>query len=623
MCGIAGFTGEHKLDRSRHRIERMTDAMQHRGPDSHGHFILPRIALGQRRLSIIDLSDAARQPITDPSGRYTIIYNGEVYNFKEVKAKLSGYAFQSESDTDVILAAYIKWGPAALERFNGMFAFAIWDHAQGELFLARDRMGIKPLYYYKTDTSLVFASEVRALLASDLVPRKLDQEALQEYLQYYSVNSPRTLIQGVAMLKAGHWGRWKDGTWTTQKYWSLADIEQYSGSASYKDICAQTKDLLSQSIERRLISDVPLGAFLSGGIDSSAIVALMAGVSSQAVNTFSVTFSEKEYDESPWSEMMAKKYGTKHHPIPLDPSDFLEDLPEALAAMDHPSGDGLNSYVVSRVTRKAGITVALSGLGGDELFGGYPVFKRYQKLRQMNLFYKVPAGIRTAIGRSVSGVYNNHKTARLQELISVEDNQFSELYPVFRKIWDPEESRHLLHAFSHTTSVFQGIFSPAEMTQINLLPYMSQVSVGEMSTYTQNVLLRDTDQMGMASSLEVRVPFFDHKLVEYVLSLPDAYKPMTSPKKLLVDAVGDLLPQSLVYRQKMGFMFPWAEWIRGELKSFCEAKITRLSQREFINGSHLIETWRGFLHHNKHSTWIKIWMLVVLENWLQQQNIDA
>lgn len=623
MCGIAGFTGEKDQNAGQQRIQAMMDSMAHRGPDADGSLVQPGIAIGQKRLSIIDLSDAARQPIFDPSGRYCIIYNGEVYNFQEVKARLGGYHFQSNSDTDVILAAYMEWGPSCVEQFNGMYAFAIWDQEREELFLARDRMGIKPLYYYINKNTLVFASEIRALLASNVVPRKLNREALQEYLQYYSVNAPRTLIQDVHMLKAGHWALWRKGEWQCESYWSLADIPHSPLQQSYEDICTQTRDLLSQSVEKRLLSDVPLGAFLSGGIDSSAIVALMAGVSDKPVNTFSVTFSEKAYDESPWSELMAKKYNTIHHPIPLKPTDFLEDLPEALSAMDHPSGDGLNSYVVSRVTRQAGITVALSGLGGDELFGGYPVFKRYQKLRQMNLFYSVPAGIRTAIGKSVSGVYNNHKTARLQELMSVNDNQFSNLYPVFRKIFDPEEINTLLQASHQKRGVFTDIFSQRDLSQINLLPFMSQVSIGEMSTYTQNVLLRDTDQMGMASSLEVRVPFFDHELVEYVLSLPDQHKPMSTPKKLLVDAMGDLLPYDLVHRKKMGFMFPWPEWIRTKLKGFCEAHIQSLGKRSFIHAPVLQETWKGFLNQNKQTTWIKIWMLVVLENWMQQNHIDA
>ncbi|MEM7367598.1 MAG: asparagine synthase (glutamine-hydrolyzing) [Bacteroidota bacterium] len=623
MCGIAGFTGEQAPKFGQERILAMMDSMRHRGPDAQGSLVKEGIALGQRRLAIIDLSEAARQPIFDQSGRYCIIYNGEVYNFKEVKAKLQGYHFNSNSDTDVILAAYIEWGPACVELLNGMFAFAIWDDEKQELFLARDRMGIKPLYYYKQGQCLVFASELRALLASDLVPRTLNRSALQEYLQYYSVNSPNTLLADVFMLKAGHWALWRSGDWQCEPYWSLSDIGHAPPEQSYEEICRHTRELLSQSVEKRLLSDVPLGAFLSGGIDSSAIVALMAEVSDQPVNTFSVTFSEKAYDESPWSEMMAQKYGTVHHPIPLDPSDFLKDLPEALSAMDHPSGDGLNSYVVSKVTREAGITVALSGLGGDELFGGYPVFKRYQKLRQMNLFYSVPTGIRSAIGKSVSGVYNNHKTARLQELLSINNNQFSDLYPVFRKIFDPVEIQGLLAQSVPSSPVFQGIFTPKELSQINLFPFMSQVSVGEMSTYTQNVLLRDTDQMGMASSLEVRVPFFDHELVEYVLSLPDHHKPMSSPKKLLVDAMGELLPEELVYRKKMGFMFPWTEWIRTSLKDFCEDHIQTLSERTFIHAPSLLETWQGFLNHNKQTTWIKIWMLVVLENWMRQNQIDA
>lgn len=623
MCGIAGYTGEQNIQIAENTIRRMTDRMSHRGPDGDGHFVLPGIALGHRRLAIIDLSTDAAQPMTDPSGRYTLVFNGEIYNFREVKALIKNYSFQSNSDTDVILAAYIQWGTKCLEKFNGMFAFAIWDRVEETLFIARDRLGIKPLYYYQKDGQLVFASEVRSLIESGLVPARLNHSVLPEYLRYYSVNGPNTLVQDVYMLGAGEYGIWEDGKFETENYWHLTPEHPVDTGATYDETCSQVKYLLTAAVDKRLVSDVPLGAFLSGGIDSSAIVALMAETTDQKVHTFSVVFDEREYDESAWSSMISGKFNTHHHPIRLSPDDFLKGLPAAFDAMDHPSGDGLNSYVVSKVTRETGFTVALSGLGGDELFAGYPVFKRYEKLKKMRMFYGLPSGIRQALGKSVSTFYNNHKTARLQELISLEGNRFEDIYPVFRKCCDDHEIMALLGYTVPATAQLKEVIDTAELYRLAHLPVFSQVTVGEISTYTRNVLLRDTDQMSMASSLEVRVPFFDHELVEYAIQIPDRFKNPVFPKKLLVDALGELLPGEIVHRPKMGFRFPWDEWIRTELRSFCENHLTRLAEREVFHKDTVLQLWERFIGGDTRVNWIKVWMLVVLEDWIEKNGIEA
>ncbi|MEM6804601.1 MAG: asparagine synthase (glutamine-hydrolyzing), partial [Bacteroidota bacterium] len=419
MCGIAGFT--HALDQvpDKKPLLAMTDAISHRGPDACGHFLSEGIALGHTRLSIIDLSDAATQPMSDKSGRYTLIYNGEVYNYLEIKEELGLSETKSQSDTDVILAAYQTWGADCLQRLNGMFAFAIWDKEEKSLFVARDRVGIKPLYYYKKDGQLSFASEIRALLTSARVPRKLNHAALPEYLSYYSVNAPNTLIEGVFMMPAGSFGLWKDQNFQIHSYWDIAENRNLPQDIDRKEVEAKLREKLLAAVARRKIADVPLGAFLSGGIDSSAIVGLLAESSEQPIHTFSVVFEEARFDESFYSNLIAKKFNTVHHPIKLNPEDFLDELPEALSAMDHPGGDGLNSYVVSKATKDQGFTVALSGLGGDELFAGYPVFKRYQKLKRMGM-YAIPHGMRAGIGAGIGSLYKSHKTARLQEILSLQ-----------------------------------------------------------------------------------------------------------------------------------------------------------------------------------------------------------
>jgi len=621
MCGIAGFTCDLMETASASILKQMTERMQHRGPDADGHFVEKGIALGHRRLSIIDLSDAATQPMHDKSGRYTIIYNGEVYNYQEIRAELALSDTQSQSDTDVILAAYAAWGPDCLKKMNGMFAFAIWDQQEQILFIARDRMGIKPVYYSIQNNQLVFASEVRSLLASGMVPPVLNYQALPEYLKYYSVNSPNTLLKDVYMLPAASFAIWKHNEFRVEPYWDLAENRNLSDSIDREEVKEELHQRLREAVSRRKIADVPLGAFLSGGIDSSAVVGLLAESSEQAIHTFSIVFDEKQYDESYYANLIAKKFKTEHHPIKLKPEDFLTELPEALDAMDHPSGDGLNSYVVSKATKEEGFTVALSGLGGDELFAGYPVFKRYQKLKKMGM-YAVPHAIRSGIGAGISSLYNSHKSARLQEILAIERPDFSELYPIFRKIHDDKEIQGLLKDSQIEQSTLATLLKDPHLQKVEKLPLFSQVSVGEMMTYTQNVLLRDTDQMSMASSLEVRVPFFDHELVEYALAVPDKHKEPDYPKKLLVESLGSLLPEEVVHRPKMGFVFPWALWIRESMKDFCERHISSLASKNFIAEDYLLDKWNRFLAGGKREHWMKIWMLVMLNVWLEKNEIE-
>ncbi|TAE47146.1 MAG: asparagine synthase (glutamine-hydrolyzing) [Bacteroidetes bacterium] len=623
MCGIAGFAGENDLVLARQRVETMTHRIAHRGPDAAGYFVREQIAFGHRRLSIIDLSEVSNQPMTDPSGRYTLIFNGEIYNFREVREELIalGYVFHTQGDTEVILAAYIEWGSESVHRLNGMFVYAVWDDLEKSLWMVRDRLGIKPVYYTYAGGKLIFSSEVRSLLSSGYVQGKINQRGLAEYLQYYTVHAPETLLEGVRMLPPGYSLRWQAGQIQTEAFWKLTGYSHKAEGQTYQEVCAEVRELLRAAVMRRLISDVPFGAFLSGGIDSSAIVALMAEGSTQQVNTFSVVFDEKEYDESVYAEMIARKYNTLHHPIKLRPSDFLEELPHALEAMDHPSGDGLNSYVVSQATKKSGFTVALSGLGGDELFAGYPVFKRYQKLRQLAPLFALPLGLRKGVAQLAGALYRNHKTARLQEILTLPKNDFRNSYPIFRKVFDPAEIQGLLKEAPKEVHLLEQIFSEGELEQISHMPVFSQVSVGEIATYTQNVLLRDTDQMSMAHALEVRVPFFDYTLVEYSLGIPDVFKNPVYPKKLLVDAMGTLLPHEIVFRKKMGFSFPWRQWLQGELRDFCGASLKSLGKRPLFAPGAVEALWERFLRNDPSTSWIKIWMLVVLEDWMKRNDI--
>lgn len=601
----------------------MTDAIAHRGPNAEGHYVDESVALGHRRLSIIDLSPEANQPFFDSTGRYAMVFNGEVYNFMDIRHQLADYPFRTNCDTEVVLAAYIRWGEACLSRFYGMFAFAVWDKQEQRLFVVRDRLGIKPLYFYQDEKKFLFASEIRPLLASGLVAKKLDQEGLYDYFNYQTVHAPRTIVEGVFQLNPGEYAILKNGTFTKKTYWKLAPDQPDIVEGSYGEVKKQVRRLMLESVERRLVSDVPLGAFLSGGIDSTAVVALMAEVADQAVDTFSVVFEEPQFDESEYSELVARRFNTRHHPMLLKPQDFLNALPNALMAMDSPSGDAINTYVVSKVTKEAGVTVALSGLGGDELFAGYPLFLRYLRLRNLTGLWKIPVGIRTAAAGMVQPFLKSHQRERVHEIMTAKGGEIEEIYPSFRKVLTDAEIGSWASKNGGTNGKMENaVFRKLKnQPQLAGLPLLSQVTVADISTYTQNVLLKDTDQMSMAHALEVRVPFFDHALVEYVVRIPDQWKYPSYAKKLLVESLKPLIPDEVVFRPKKGFDLPWKVWLKNELKAFGDEKLKNFKERGYVNENMVDQLWQQFSKGENDKLWSRVWILIVLESWLEK-NMD-
>jgi asparagine synthase (glutamine-hydrolysing) len=624
MCGICGIIGLTDKEIAENTISKMNAAIAHRGPDDEGVFIDSGIALGHRRLSIIDLSKNGHQPMFSADGGFALIYNGELYNYKSLRLELqrakvgdsnAAYSFRTQSDSEVIIAAYQRWGAECVKYFNGMFAFAIWDKQKEELFIARDRLGIKPLYYWQNN-GIIFASEIRALIKSGFVPKKLDKKALCDYVAFQTVHAPATILEDVKMLLPGHYLLIKKSEINIpvkqQKYWSLQDIPVQSPVKSYEQICKDVKDLFFASVERRLVADVPFGAFLSGGIDSSLVVAVMSKLMREKVRTFSVTFDESEFSEAPYSAQVAKQYNTEHREIKLSPNECLFKLPDALLSMDHPSGDGINTYIVSEATKKAGITMALSGLGSDELFAGYPLFKRLQKLEKMKWVSGFP--FVSLPFKAMAMLKPSPASNKLLEIAGLPNWGLENTYPVTRETFTKKEMTELL-----------SLYTPLERKLLLNRNHdvLSKISVAELSNYLPDVLLRDTDQMSMAHALEVRVPFLDYTLVEYLLGLPDNVKYPHTPKKLLTDAMKGLLPENITNRKKMGFTFPWNVWMRTELKSFCEGNINSLSEREYFNKGNLQALWKGFLKENPQCPWYKIWHLVVLENWIKENKIDA
>lgn len=620
MCGIAGILYKDRLKNDPSRLRSMTDAMQHRGPDAAGYFVEGPIALGHRRLSIIDLSAASNQPFASANGRYTMVFNGELFNFQEVRKTLTDHSFKSNGDTEVLIESFARQGIKCLDSLKGFFAFAIWDKETEKLCIGRDRMGVKPLYYYESHDCFIFSSEIRSILATGLVKSEIDELAVYDFLSYQSVSSPSCIIKGINQLEAGSYLEVENGKLTISTYWDLLNISQEHDYSDKKQVTKNIRSLLQEAVTSRLISDVPIGAFLSGGIDSSIVVGLMAAASTSRVETFNVSFSEKEYDESEYADTIARKFNTNHHPIFLKPEIMLSELENALQAMDSPSGDGINTYVVSKAVRNAGLTVALSGVGGDELFAGYPFFPKYKKLRNMSGLWSGTYPIRklvSALTNPASKGYSN----KASELLKVKSATIADLYPLIRNILSDSQ-------VSYFTNIAGQHIAPVESklallsSRIEQFPELSQVSIAEFLGYTQQTLLKDTDQMSMAVSLEVREPFFDHSLVEYVLGIPDQFKYPNYPKQLLVESVEDLLPHEIVHRKKQGFSFPWAIWMKTALRDFCEGYINKASSRVFINGAHLKSYWQRFLAGDPNIRWMELWLFVILEYWMEKNAVE-
>jgi asparagine synthase (glutamine-hydrolysing) len=618
MCGITGILHFQQLSDAPSRVKKMTDAQSHRGPDAEGFYHDQCISLGHRRLSIIDLSDAANQPFYDPQGRYVLVFNGEIYNYKELREKLKDYPYQTTSDTEVLMAAFICWGIGCVHHIKGMFAFVVWDKRTETLWLVRDRMGVKPLVYYADDKILVFASERRALMASGLIPPKLNKSALVDYLSFQSTGYPDTMIKGIEQVKAGCWVKADRHIKQHEVYWSLSNIKP-DLTITKEEVEKELFEKMNKAVSCRMMADVPMGAFLSGGIDSSAIVAMMQLQSNTKINTFNLAFTEKEYDESYYAEIIAKRFGTHHQKYLLNPDQYVSQVGSALDAMDSPTMDGVNTYVLSNAIRSAGIKVAMSGIGGDELFVGYPGFLQYRKIMQSKSGYLL-----TILGRkAIASVLRHSKSDRdhrMAALLNIGNPSIHNVYPALRRVLSLDfisritslkqdqqkiekifDSETIAHAGSHNFSVY---------------------SIAEYLGYTQQTLLKDADQMSMSVGLEIREPFFDYELVEYVLSLSDEVKYPRYPKQLMVEAMEPLLPDEIVHRKKQGFVLPWDIWMKNELNVFCNNAINRISERDYINGAELKSIWKRFLSGDPHVRWTEPWLFVVLSHWLDKQGID-
>jgi asparagine synthase (glutamine-hydrolysing) len=595
----------------------MNRAQQHRGPDDHGvancTFQNGEVIFGNTRLAIIDTSDAGHQPMNDPQTGNWITYNGETYNFKDLRHELDHEPWISNTDTEVVLRAYRQWGSDAFRKLRGMFAFAIWDEEKQTLLLARDPLGIKPVYYYAGQHQFIFASELRALLASGLVPRKLSAVGVNSYLANGSVESPTTIIDGVKQLLPGHCLHVKasDAGNIELRDVEFAVSKQTVAEGNRDDAVARLRSELEESVRLHLVSDVPLGVFLSGGMDSSALVALMSRVGEQQPKTFSVVFDEAAYTEAPFSRAVAERFNTDHSEIWLNEDRLLQILPGAIAAIDQPTMDGINTYVVSSAVKSKGITVALSGLGGDELFAGYPSFRRALRFAAMRQASKRVLRVAAGVGKFALG--GSVQRQKLRQLMN-SDGGAADVYRISRQLFSSDA------VYGMTGRDVS--FSNGHKHDPDIVNAISRL---EMRGYMTNTLLRDTDAMSMAHSLEVRVPFVDVKIVDYVLSLPGEWKIRedSRPKPLLADALSDLLPREFMGRPKMGFTLPFEKWMQGKLRAEIAGVMEdekQLSDVE-LNCEVVKSVWKKFLQSPKAVGWTRPWAIYVLVKWSEVNGI--
>jgi len=587
MCGIAGILGIAP-ERARPAIERMVKAMAHRGPDDCGtQVVMARSAgaqpvfLAQTRLSILDLSPAGHQPMRDipatASDANWIVFNGEVFNYLEFHPQLqnAGWKCRSTCDTEVILHAYRVWGEACVERFRGMFAWCLLDSATQTAWFCRDRLGKKPLYMTRPPGGgLIFASEVRTLLAAgpELVAPEIAPEALESYLAQGAVFGYDSIIRNVSLLPPATSlvTDWSGKEIRQRRYWKMPFQPAPTTSPAPGDRAAAVSGLaktLREAVQLRLIADVPLGLFLSSGIDSTALATIATEVSTTPIRTISIGFDQPEWDESTEAEAIAKQLGTEHQTVRLTGEGILSELGHVLDFIDQPTDDGFNTYYVSRAARRAGLTVALSGVGGDELFGGYASFRDVPKAlktqRRLNSF-----GFVRPLLRRLAGLGRSRRAAKIVELLRRPATPV-QLYLLRRELF-LEPQRRALFDRPSGSDPYSGV--PAStIAELDALSGKTEltnlVSYFELSAYLRHMLLRDSDVFGMANGLEIRAPLLDHHLVGEAVALPGVWKsPVPYPKPLLVDAVGARFPRQILNRPKRGFTFPWEAWLRGPLR---------------------------------------------------------
>jgi asparagine synthase (glutamine-hydrolysing) len=626
MCGIAGYTDSAK-NPDESLIRRMTATITHRGPDQQGVYMSPGVALGAVRLQVID-PDGGEQPVRagiDNSNETVIVYNGEIYNFRELRAELEalGHQFRSSCDTEVALRAFLQWDTACFERLRGMFAMAIWSERDRRLVLARDRLGIKPLYIRHLRQGLVFGSELKVLFEHPNVTRSLDQTALSDFLSLLYVPSHRTLVEGIEKLPAGHFLEWRDGVSKVTRYWKL--VFAPDPKITEADAKSELDRLLRESVREQLVSDVPLGVWSSGGIDSSTLLHYAAELGARPIKTFSMVFESKSCDESPYFREIARIYGTEHHEFELNrDSEITAAIEDFAFYSDEPGADAgaLPVWFLSKMSRR-NVTVALSGEGGDELFGGYLTYRADALARYLRL---------------VPPVFRQAALSAAHALLPASDDKIGFEYKLKRGIegslLHPDEA-HLFWngAFSRTQKEAVVPSLPfhdlrrltAGLPSAREIGFLNRYLLLDQHYYLQDNLLCKVDRMSMAHSLEVRPPLLDHRIVEFAARLPEHLKISGSRQKIILKSLmRDKLPPSILKRKKAGLDIPAHEWFRGPLVPLFEDTLNARAIREtgiFDQGA--IQHLMGDHRKKRINAGYQLWALLTLFLWLKKWNIEV
>ncbi|MBI5032969.1 MAG: asparagine synthase (glutamine-hydrolyzing) [Chloroflexi bacterium] len=608
MCGITGLYAKRNLpDES--LVKLMTERLHHRGPIEDGYYADAPISLGMRRLSIVDI-EGGHQPVFNEDHRIGVMLNGQIYNYVELADELQarGHRFYTRSDTEVIAHLYEEMGPNCVTRFNGMFAIALWDVQKRQLFIARDRLGVKPLYYFENGETFAFASELKSLLLCPFVPHDLDADALEEYLTFMYIRAPRTPFKHISKLLPGHWMRIDSSGTRIQRWWDLREHCQPS-DLSLPQATERLRELLSDAVRLRLRSDVPVGAFLSGGLDSSAITAFAARQLPHAVNTYAVGFAGDGFDELGYAKIVADAFKTNHHATTVTVDDALQHLPQLVWHLDEPHGDSamIPTYLVSKVAAHD-LRVILSGLGGDELFGGY--MRYFDGYPIEHVYRRLPSWLRRTVLTPVAGLLGPAFGARARRNNLSDELRYLDFVTIF-----PESSRQrILRERHHTATLCSEFESFPNSDKLNRMMFVDAL------TYLPDDVLHITDRMSMAVSLEVRPPFLDYRLVEFAASLPGRFK--MNPwrrewKSVLKQAMQPILPSPILTRRKWGFGAPVDAWMKKGLVQTARTVLRDSSAARIglIDSTAVQDYLENPLPAEGWFRWQRIWTLLVLEIW--------
>jgi asparagine synthase (glutamine-hydrolysing) len=628
MCGICGFVRFDGLPMdSNPMIQKMADKIIHRGPDNFGYYLDDHCALGFRRLSIIDL-ETGNQPIQNESGTIRIVFNGEIYNFQELRKHLMnvGHSFYTNTDTEVIVHAYEEYGTECLKFLKGMFAFALWDSNKRQLFLARDRVGKKPLFYFFSPNEIIFASELKSLLQHPHTPREIDLYSLDEYLMYGYVNSPRTILNGVKKLAPGSFLLVSEALTTPiiDRFWEL----DFSKKINLKeeDISEQLRETIVNAVRLRMVSDVPLGVLLSGGIDSTIVTGIMAGISNRPVNTFSIGFEEMGYNELPYARLVADRYKTNHHELIIKP-DIAEIIPKIIYSLDEPMDDSsaIPTFFVAQMARQY-VTVSLNGDGADESFSGYDRYGEMLKLLSISksLPININAFIRSLLKKVPDEIDIFDFFSKARTLTNI--NHLNPVQLILRSYqkWESTERFSLYHSdvraelLAQKPILSEDLFL-AEFKKVSFLHPIDQMLAIDNQMYLPNDLLVKMDRMCMANSLEARSPFLDQDVIQFAASLPVSFKRKAGHGKLILRKVfSDLIPAELLQRPKHGFRLPLGHWFRKELKDMLFDYVLGKdsSSGSFFNPKTIDVYFKK--HQNGEDFTVKLWGLFVFELWIRE-----